>query len=366
MMALIFFFISCNSLPKNFSENKKVFPMTKQIALSSKKQSVETQPLKISSYSSSFISHDSVDKNDLNKWIQYFEGKGQLFLERGYKQYLNYEKIILPLLKEYNLPSDLIYVGLIESAYEHSAKSHVSATGPWQFMENTGRDYGLVINDVIDERKNIYKSTLAACKYFVHLYNIFNSWELVLSAYNGGEYGLINKIRQASTRDFKILSKEKFLANETSNYVPKVLAAKIVTERRLQHLRTNALSQVVKKIILNKKFSLEDLSQKYNISLADLRHFNPDIKKNHTNPSGQLLILPSKKVFITQEEIKPIKIVSYEHPQNTLKMIHRVKNGENLEEIAQKYQLKKEEILELNAFANESLVPGQKLIIKYL
>lgn len=364
MMALIFFFISCNSVPKNFTENKKIFPITKPAIFSSKKQVTETQPLKNSSLG--FVSHDSIDKNDLNKWINYFEGKGQSFLERGYKKYLNYEKIILPLLKEYNLPSDLIYVGLIESAYEHSAKSHVHATGPWQFMEKTGRDYGLVINDVIDERHNIYKSTLAACKYFVHLYNIFNSWELVLSAYNGGEYGLINKIRQASTRDFKILSKEKFLPEETSNYVPKVLAAKIVTERRFQHLRKNALSYVVKKVILDKKFSLEDLSQKYNVSLSELRSFNPDIKKNHTNPSGQLLILPSKQVFIAQEIIKPMKNIALEMPENSLKMIHRVKNGENIDEIAKKYQLKKEELLELNAYISESLVPGQKLIIKYL
>lgn len=364
MMALIFFFISCNSVPKNFTENKKIFPNSKPIVSSSRRQPTETQPLKHSS--SNFISHNSVDKNDLNKWVNYFEGKGKSFLERGYKQYLNYEKIILPLLKEYNLPPDLIYVGLIESAYEYSAKSHVNATGPWQFMEKTGRDYGLVINDVIDERHNIYKSTLAACKYFVHLYNIFNSWELVLSAYNGGEYGLINKIRQASTRDFKILSKEKFLPEETSNYVPKVLAAKLVSERRLQHLRQNALSHVVKKVILDKKFSLDDLSKKYNIPLADLRSFNPDIKKNYTNPSGQLLILPSKRVFITEDVIKSIKPIVLETPENSLKMIHRVKNGENIDEIAKKYQLKKEELLELNAYISEALVPGQKLIIKYL
>lgn len=138
----------------------------------------------------------------------------------------SYKQTIIPLLRENGVPEDLIYVVFIESGFNGDAVSPKNAVGYWQFIESTGRFYGLTINESLDERKNLQASTLAAIKYFKNLYNLFKSWELSLAAYNAGENRIKKTIWKTQQRNFLEISKK--LPKETARYVPKFYAMRLI------------------------------------------------------------------------------------------------------------------------------------------
>src|SRR5690606_13336536 len=133
--------------------------------------------------------------------------------------------------REEGLPEDLIYLSMIESVFNPRAYSRARAVGPWQFIEGTGKRYGLRVNYWIDERKDIIKSTHAAAKYLKELYQIFGSWYLAAAAYNAGEGTVLNAIRRDRTRNFwQLARQEKNFRSETQNYVPKMIAAALLAK----------------------------------------------------------------------------------------------------------------------------------------
>ena len=129
-------------------------------------------------------------------------------------------------LDKYNLPLELKYLAIVESALNPKAKSFSGATGLWQFMYLTGREYGLKVTSYIDERQDPLKSTQAACEYFQKLYTMFGDWNLVLAAYNGGPGYLQSKINSVGSYDFWKL--HPYLRKETRNYVPTFIAVNYV------------------------------------------------------------------------------------------------------------------------------------------
>ena len=135
-------------------------------------------------------------------WIKYFQGKGRRHYARWLERTAKYRDIIIPILVENEIPRDLLYLAVIESGLNLSARSRVNATGPWQFMAGTGRLFGLRINWWIDERKDIVASTYAAAHYLKHLHNLFGNWPLALAAYNSGEYRVAYAISKQKTDDY--------------------------------------------------------------------------------------------------------------------------------------------------------------------
>ena len=163
--------------------------------------------------------------NPIEKFIRYFQTGGrkrfELYLSRSGK----YVGMMQKILVRYGLPEDLVYVALIESGFSPRAYSVARAAGPWQFIAETGRRYGLRIDWWADERRDAEKSTHAAASYLRDLYGMFESWPLATAAYNAGE----GKIQRAVTRyksdDFSELIRHGYLKQETKDYVPKMLAA---------------------------------------------------------------------------------------------------------------------------------------------
>lgn len=125
-------------------------------------------------------------------------------------------------LDKYNLPLELKYLAIVESALNPKAKSNSGAAGLWQFMYLTGKELGLEVNSYIDDRQNPVKSTQAACEYFIKLYEMFGDWNLVLAAYNGGPGYLQRKISDVGSYNFWELYPH--LRKETRNYIPKFIA----------------------------------------------------------------------------------------------------------------------------------------------
>lgn len=166
----------------------------------------------------------------VEKWVAYFTGKGR----RYFTKYLERGRYFIPeiakVLKQNNMPQDLVYLAMIESGFNNSARSRARAVGPWQFIRSTGVRYGLNVNYWFDERRDTRKATTAAINYLRELNQEFGSWELAAAAYNAGE----NKVRRAfskyRTRNFWEIAKHRFFKRETRDYVPKIMAAAIITK----------------------------------------------------------------------------------------------------------------------------------------
>lgn len=166
----------------------------------------------------------------VSKWVAHYQGPGnrwfRTWLQRSYK----YMPFIQAELKKAGLPLDLAYMVMIESGFAPNAVSHASAVGPWQFIETTGSRYGLNKNWWLDERRDLKKSTLAAIRYIKDLHAEFGSWYLVAASYNMGENGLRRKIKKHGTKDYWTLIKLNALPQETQEYVPKILAAMLISK----------------------------------------------------------------------------------------------------------------------------------------
>ncbi|MBC7915986.1 MAG: lytic transglycosylase domain-containing protein [Pyrinomonadaceae bacterium] len=139
--------------------------------------------------------------------------------------------VIVPILKAYGIPEDFKYMPLVESGGLAEGTSPRGAAGFWQFMPGTARSYGLRVNSDVDERKNMRKSTIAACKYLKELHGIFHSWTLAAAAYNIGEVNLLRQMARQGHRNYYKLK----LNGETASYVYKIIAMKEIIENPAKH-----------------------------------------------------------------------------------------------------------------------------------
>ena len=193
-----------------------------------------------------------------------------------------YMPIFEEALDAYNLPLELRYLPIIESALNPSAVSRAGASGLWQFMLATGKMYGLESNSLVDERRDPIKATWAAARYLKELYAIYGDWNLVIAAYNCGP-GTINKaIRRANgkTDYWEIYN---FLPKETRGYVPAFIAANYVMTYYCDHnicpMETN-IPASTDTIQVNKKLHFEQIADICGVSLEQIKSLNPQYKKN--------------------------------------------------------------------------------------
>jgi len=294
----------------------------------------------------SFLSQHHLDDDLVDKWFRYYTGRGKARFERQIARGQVVKKAIENVLLEKNLPLELYYVALIESGFNFSAVSHAGATGPWQFMKNTGRMYGLRIDSQIDERKNIYKATRAAAEYLSDLYNIFNDWALTLAAYNAGEYRIMNAIRKSNTRDFNELIRMKALPSETMNYISKVWTAMIVEKNasKFRVKKTSAswkLNPTELSLSLDSNTNIEKLIGLSGMSAKRFKKYNAHLLSN-TIVAGEKkpveIFMPKKNYMrlamgLYGYKIKPKpKVVPVTDPLKLAKYGFKdIKKGEKIE-----------------------------------
>lgn len=321
-----------------------------------------------------------VKNKKINQWIKYFSGRGKDRFERYLKNGERYRPLIESTFDDYGLPKELYFVGLIESGYYLKAKSHANAVGPWQFIKETGQRYGLTIKRSVDERQSIVKATKAAALFFQDLYNIFGSWELALSAYNAGEYGVIRRIRKANTRDYYELSRQKKLPKETRHYVPKIIAAMKVYKNAKRYnvkipVYKNNIYENLTEISLSKSLSVKKISKRLKIPLNTIRTLNPDLKWAHTPKvrGGYSLILPKNSKVIKNllsyqaqaKDYRPNKIKNTKRAKITRRLkefvLYKVKKGDNLYSLARKNHTNISKILRLNNLKKRTIFIGQML-----
>ena len=211
----------------------------------------------------------------------YWQTQSILFLKRSNRWF----KVIEPILKQNNIPNDFKYVALIESGLTN-ATSNAGAVGFWQFMEPTAKQFGLEINEEIDERYNVEKSTVAACKFFNDAYQIYHNWTMVAAAYNMGSNGLNKQIDIQKVSNYYDL----LLNTETSRYVFRILAAKEIMGNPKKYgfyIRKSDLYPVIPTHNIAIDSSIADFTEfaiKYELNYKVLKIFNPWLRKqNLTN-----------------------------------------------------------------------------------
>lgn len=247
--------------------------------------------------------------NDVvQKFIDRYSGK----LRRSVSYMLGASNFYMPVFEEaleaYNLPLELKYLPVIESALNPTAVSRVGATGLWQFMIGTGKRYGLEVNSLIDERRDPVKASYAAAHYLSDLYKIFDDWSLVIAAYNCGP-DKVNKAIHRAKGSADYWNIYPYLPKETRGYVPAFIAANYIMNYYCDHNICPMVTELPLKtdtVVVNKDLHLEQIAQVLNINIQHLRNLNPQYRRDIVNGLNKPMTvrLPSSLVgpFIDQED----------------------------------------------------------------
>ena len=305
----------------------------------------------------------------INKQVEFylalFQNQQRPYFERWLSRSTKYLPFIREELRKEGLPEDLAYLAMIESGFNPSAYSKSHAVGMWQFMKSTGKNYGLSVNSWIDERRNPEKSTYAAIKYLSFLYGEFGSWHLAVAAYNAGEGKIGRGIKKYKTNDFWKLASNNYLNLETKRYVPKLIAAIIISKEPEKYgfdsvMYQESVQYDVIKVPPRTDLTAVALASKF--SVDDIRDLNNELLKNYTPPgkgSYELKIPQGTKDLVSGN-------LSRLHPVVTTDFkTHIVQRGDTLTGICKKYNLSKTTLLKANNLHSAKLLAGQRLRIPY-
>lgn len=193
---------------------------------------LESSGLELSQSSETpFIFDIPVTYNDrVRTWIKYFQKSGRMTFKNWLERSSRFLPVVQYELSRAGLPQDLAWVAMVESGFNPTATSPAGAKGMWQFIPETARRYGLHIDWWLDERNDFHKATKAAIRYMTDLYGQFNSWYLVTASYNMGENGVRRLIQRHKTTNFWELAEKGALPQETSEYLPKIIAAMLISK----------------------------------------------------------------------------------------------------------------------------------------
>lgn len=245
-----------------------------------------------------------------------------------------YFPLFQDMLARYDLPYELCYLAVIESALNPQAHSRMGAAGLWQFMPSTGRLYGLEINSLVDERRDPIRSTEAACRYLKNLHSLFGDWNLAIASYNCGPGNVNKAIRRAGgKRDF--WSIYPYLPRETRAYLPIFIAASYAMNYADQHgiCPEPALRPLVTDTLYtDQRMHLRQVSDILQIDLAELRRLNPQYPKD-VLPGGKpyTICLPIEKadLFIANQDTilshKADELINNRRAE--IDLAHRTKNA---------------------------------------
>jgi membrane-bound lytic murein transglycosylase D len=230
----------------------------------------------------------------IQQYIYYYQDAGRETFKKALKRSWPYVSVMSTILKSYGLPSELVYVVLVESRFRNKSLSHKGAAGQWQLMPITARSLGLRVDAWVDERRDPIKSTHAAAMYLRRLYERFGSWPLALAAYNGGQTALKEAMEKYETTDFWELCQLRALPEEVRGYVPKVFAAIAITKNLeaygLKRPRYPPIYTFDSVRVWN-PLELELVAQWIDASVAHLRALNPSLRQDRLPPGKESFIL---------------------------------------------------------------------------
>lgn len=321
-----------------------------QIKISSLPEEKINTPQIVSDYNSNELAVKAVEKN-INFFTEKIREKFSLWLSRSGK----YIELMKEILKEENIPEEIVFIPLIESGFSPYACSPASAVGYWQFIASTAKRYGLKINWWMDERRDPVKSTVAAANYFKDLYEMFGSWKLAMAAYNAGEGKILKALNRSNTDDYWSLLDTKYIKRETKDYVPKFIAASMIAnspqdfgfEDIEYHSPLN-----YDEVTVDSPVDLIVAADCAETSVEVLKELNPELRRWCTPPdvSEYILRIPAgtKDTFLENLSLIP-------NEERFSIERYKVKKGDTFKKISKKTGIPVQVILDLNSM--EKIIP---------
>lgn len=320
--------------------------------------------------------------------IKTFLKKKRSFIERMLKVSQFYFPMFEQEMNKHNIPLEMKYLAIIESALNPKAKSRAGAAGLWQFMYHTGKMYGLEVNNYLDERSDPVLSTQAAMRYLSKLYEVFGDWDLVLASYNSGP-GTITKAIRRSGGKTNYWNLRSYLPSETANYVPAFLATMYIFEYAKEHGFTQKKHENIffqtDTIRVKQTIPFKEIAPVVGMSVEEIEFLNPSYAMGvvpFVDGKDYALRLPIEVLgeFVTNEENiyafleeernkaeKPLpNLVQVEAkiPKSKAATNYKVKRGDTLGKIASKYHISIHQLKKWNKIKGDRINLGQKLIIK--
>jgi len=316
-------------------------------------------------------------------------------LEKVINGYLKYRKKYYPALMakakyyfpifeqyldQYDIPLEMKYLAIVESALKPKARSRVGASGLWQFMYGTGKQFNLKVSSYVDERYNPIKSTIAACKYLSQLYTIFGDWDLALAAYNSGP-GNVRKAIKRSGGYRNYWNIRPYLPRETAGYVPAFYATMYIFEYASAHKIYSELPQLfafqTDTIHIKRTISFDQISETINVDEQVLSFLNPSYKLDiipYVKNRDYTLRLPSNKVIDFLDKEKELYALAdaddakREKPlpkyfEMDKRIRYKVRSGDYLGKIANRFGVRVSSIKRWNGLKSSKLKIGQRLYI---
>ena len=322
------------------------------------------------------MAYNPVVKRYLERYLKY--GTARLSRMMAHGQY--YFPMFEEHLDKYDMPLEIKYLAVVESALNPKARSYVGATGLWQFMYGTGKIYDLKVNSYVDDRNDPLKSTEAACQYMLKMYDVFEDWNLVLAAYNSGPGNVRKAIRRSGgkTSYWEI---RPFLPRETSAYVPLFIAATYAME--YGHLYGIGPADIpvyymeTDTVRITQQVHFKQIQEELGVDEALMEFLNPQYKyKIVPVVKGQdyFLSLPkdaANHFRMGQDSIYKIAEGYFESRASSMpdftqmneRTVHRVKSGETLGHIAGKYGVRVSEIKRWNGLKSDMIRVGQRIVV---
>jgi len=320
---------------------------------------------------------DLVYNNAVKSYIELYAVRKRELVSRALGLSQLYFPMIEQLLDKYNIPLEMKYLCIVESAMNPRVRSRAGAMGLWQFMYTTGILYDLKVSSYVDERCDPYKSTVAACEYLHFLYDMFGDWQLVLAAYNSGP-GSVNKAIRRSGGKHTFWEIAQYLPRETQGYVPAFIAVNYVMRHTAEH---NLYSSIPKRsfyevdtVKIRQQVSFDQLATVLNMPKEEVEFLNPQYKKGVIPYSADVpysLCLPAGKVgsFVTNEQA----IYNYlkkESPGNQdvvamqeVMEDYTVRKGDHLNNVANKFKCTIYDLKLWNNLKTNYIKPGQHLTV---
>jgi hypothetical protein len=268
------------------------------------------------------------------------------------------------MLRQSQMPADLKYVSIIESALRPHVGSPKGAMGFWQFMEGTGRKYGLEINADVDQRRNVFESTQAAIRFFKDLYGMLGSWTLSAAAFNMGEKGLQAEIMAQKTDNYYDL----YLPLETQRYVLRIIVAKLILSRpetygfRLKEDDVYPLLEFDRiRLEVNSKTPIYLIAQAADTTFKAIKDLNPEIRGHYVARGNHSILLPEGRAQGFDDRYQ--KLVEHWLAKNSM-YVYVVKKGDNLTAIADRFEVPLPALAIWNDISlHKPIHPGQRLIV---
>jgi len=306
-----------------------------------------------------------VDNEKVRYFVGYFSGPLHKHVHTWLERSTRYLPMMREIFAEQGLPRDLVYLAMIESGFNNKALSRARASGPWQFMEGTGRAYGLSNDWWRDERRDPEKATLAAARHLNDLYRMFDGdWYLALAAYNAGAGKIKRAIERYGTRDFWELCHGSYLKQETKHYVPKMLAGMMIAKHPERYGFTGLVYQeplAYELIDLPSATDVDVIAELAESDYETIKKLNPELKRWSTPPGVQSypLRLPVGSGVAFAEryaELPENQRANFVH--------HKIKKGDTPAALAKRYGVRADDLLRFNKLRDSrSLRVGQNLLI---